>query len=55
MKLQIQPTVVILSLRGDEAMEKCFDPEGKSRGSSSGDSKGYALGKQKSPANAQLS
>ena len=48
MKLQIQPTVVILSLRADEAVEKCFDPEGRSRDSVSGDSKHYALA-SKSP------
>ena len=44
-KLQIQPTVVILSLRADEAVEKCFDPEGRSRDSVSGDSKQYAQAK----------
>ena len=55
MKLQIQPTVVILSLRADETVEKCFDPEGRSRDSVSGDSKHYVLGKKNSLANAQLS
>ena len=54
-KLQIQPTVVILSLRTDEAVEKCFDPEGRSRESVSGDSKHYVLGKKKSPTNARFS
>ena len=48
MKLQIQPTVVILSLRADEAVEKRFDPEGRSRDSVSGDSKHYAFA-SKSP------
>ncbi len=54
-KLHIQPTVVILSLRADEAVEKCFDPEGRSRDSVVGDGKHYALGKKDSLADAQLS
>ena len=33
MKLHIQPTVVILSMRVDETVEKHFDPDGRSRGS----------------------
>ena len=54
-KLHIQPTVVILSLRVDEAVEKCFDPEGRSRDSVGRDGKHYARGKKDSLADAQLS
>lgn len=38
-KLHIQPTVVILSMRVDEAVEQYFDPDGRSRGSVNGDGK----------------
>lgn len=38
-KLHIQPTVVILSMRVDETVEQYFDPDGKSRGSANGDGK----------------
>lgn len=38
-KLHIQPTVVILSMRVDETVERYFDPDGRSRGSANGDSK----------------
>ena len=37
MKLRIQPTVVILSMRVDETVEQYFDPDGRSRGSANGD------------------
>ena len=37
-KLQIQPTVVILSMRVDEIAEAYFDPHGRNRGSVDGDS-----------------
>ena len=36
-KLHIQPTVVILSTRGDESIERYFDPDRRSRGSTDGD------------------
>ena len=38
-KLHIQPTVVILSMRVDEIVEKHFDPDGRSRGSINGNGK----------------
>ena len=38
-KLHIQPTVVILSMRVDEAVEHYFDPNGRSRGSINGGGK----------------
>lgn len=38
-KLHIQPTVVILSMRVDETVEQYFDPDGRSRGSINGDGK----------------
>ena len=38
-KLHIQPTVVILSMRVDETVEKHFDPDGRSRGSINGEGK----------------
>lgn len=40
-KLHIQPTVVILSLRVDETLEQYFDPDGRSRGSANGDGKDH--------------
>ena len=36
-KLRIQPTVVILSMRVDETVEQYFDPDGRSRGSANED------------------
>ena len=36
-KLHIQPTVVILSMRVEETVEQYFDPDGRSRGSINGD------------------
>ena len=38
-KLHIQPTVVILSMRVDETVEQYFDPDGRSRGSTDRDGK----------------
>ena len=38
-KLHVQPTVVILSMRVDETIEQYFDPYGNSRGSVNGDGK----------------
>lgn len=38
-KLHIQPTVVILSMRVDETIEHYFDPGGTSRGSINRDGK----------------
>ena len=38
-KLHIQPTVVILSLRVDESVEQYFDPDRRSRSSTDGDGK----------------
>ena len=38
-KLQIQPTVVILSMRVDETVEKHFGPDRRSRGLINGDGK----------------
>lgn len=38
-KLHIQPTVVILSMRVDETIEQYFDPGGTSRGSINRDGK----------------
>ena len=35
-KLHIQPTVVILSMRVDETVEQYFDPDGRSRGATNG-------------------
>ncbi|KAL2043280.1 hypothetical protein N7G274_003586 [Stereocaulon virgatum] len=43
LKLHIRPSVVILSLRADECMEKCFDPEGNRRGSISGNDEQFRL------------
>ena len=40
-KLHIQPTVVILSMRVDETVEQYFDPDGRSRGSVNGDGKDH--------------
>ena len=39
--MHIQPTVVILSMRVDEAVEQYFDPDGRSRGSINGDGKDH--------------
>lgn len=38
-KLHVQPTVVILSMRVDEIVEQYFDPDGRSRASLNGESK----------------
>ena len=38
-KLHIQPTVVILSMRVDETVEQYFDPDGRSRCPTNGDGK----------------
>ncbi|KAF6234396.1 hypothetical protein HO173_007429 [Letharia columbiana] len=43
LKLHIQPTVVILSMRVDETVERYFDPDGRSRGSANGDSDQFSL------------
>ncbi|KAL2059622.1 hypothetical protein ABVK25_000915 [Lepraria finkii] len=43
LKLHIRPSVVILSLRADECVEKCFDPEGRSRGSVNEDDDQFRL------------
>ena len=40
-KLHIQPTVVILSMRVDETVEQYFDPDRRSRGSVNGDGKDH--------------
>lgn len=40
-KLHIQPTVVILSMRVDETVEQYFDPDGRSRDSINGDGKDF--------------
>ncbi len=40
-KLHVQPTVVILSMRVDETVEQYFDPDGRSRGSANGDGKDH--------------
>ena len=42
-KLQIQPTVVILSMRGDESIERYLDPDRRSRGSADGDGEDLPL------------
>ena len=42
-KLHIQPTVVILSMRGDESIERYFDPDRRSRGSTDGDGEDLQL------------
>ena len=38
-KLHIQPTVVILSMRVDESVEQYFDPDRRSRSLTDGDGK----------------
>lgn len=43
LKLHIQPTVVILSLRVDESVEQYFDPDRRSRSSTDGDGDQFAL------------
>ena len=40
-KLHIQPTVVILSMRVDETVEQYFGPDGRSRGLTDGDGKNF--------------
>ena len=44
-KLHIQPTAVILSMRVDESVERYFDPDRTNRGSIDADGKDFELDK----------